>query len=73
MIGCVKWFSFNFGCKVTIFSLRARAIFRGKCVKIDTPIVSFVLKCYKLTNFVESLSCRLGFLSLPRGVVPGYY
>ena len=52
MIGCVKWFSFNFGCKVTAFSLRARAVIREKCVKIDTPIVSFAPKCYKLTNFV---------------------
>lgn len=37
----VALFAFDFGCKVTTFSLRARSQTRDKCVKIDT-----------LTNFL---------------------
>ncbi len=52
MIGCVKWFSFNFGCKVTAFFAHARIYIREKCVKIDTLIAEPALMGYKLPNFV---------------------
>ena len=42
----------NNDCKITNFSLRARAQSRGKCVKIDVFSGFVALKGYKRRHFV---------------------